>query len=137
MTVSSTPQSKTLVPAGERNLMELFPALTEFCSPRVIGEVNDVYVKITKVVGDDVPWHTHDHEDEMFYMVKGSLDMELHGKPAITLAENEFFIVPHGIEHRVSCQKECWILLIEPKATKHTGDVQANITKSVEEQIGQ
>ena len=133
---SRTSQSGKSNPVGERNLVKLFPSLKEFCSPKVIGEVNDVYVKITKVVGNDVPWHTHDHEDEMFYMVKGSLQMELSGMPDFTLAEGEFFIVPQGIEHRVSCERECWILLIESKATKHTGDVESKITRSIDEQIG-
>ena len=121
----------------ERNLLKLFPQIQGYYSPRVIGEVNDVYVKITRVLGDDVPWHTHDFEDEMFYMVKGSLQMELKGKPGFTLNEGEYFIVPHGVEHRVSSENECWILLIEPKATKHTGSVNSKITKNIEEQLGQ
>ena len=120
--------------ASERNLIKLFPALQEYCSPKVIGEVNDTYIKITKVIGNDVPWHTHDNEDEMFYMVKGSLQMELKDEPGFTLAEGEYFIVPKGIEHRVSSERECWILLIEPKVTKHTGNVSAKITKSIQEQ---
>lgn len=120
---------------SDRNLRRLFPELQEYCSPRVIGAVNDVFVKITKVIGDDVPWHIHDHEDEMFYMVKGSLSMQIKDKPAFTLAEGEYFIVPHGIEHRVSAERECWILLIEPKATMHTGSVDSKITKSIEEQM--
>ena len=128
-------QSNEDMSARERNLVKLFPTLQEYCSPKVIGEVNDVYVKITKVVGNDVPWHTHDREDEMFYMVKGSLQMELKGKPGFTLAEGEYFIVPQGIEHRVSSEQECWILLVEPKATKHTGEVESAITKTIDEQI--
>jgi len=121
----------------ERNLARLFPALREYCSPRVIGEVNDVYIKITKMIGDDVPWHRHDHEDEMFYMVKGSLQMQIRNRPAFTLAEGEYFIVPRGTEHRVCSEEECWILLVEPKVTKHTGDVVSKITKSIDEQIGE
>jgi quercetin dioxygenase-like cupin family protein len=134
--VSKASELRKGIAAGERNLVKLFPALEEYCSPKVIGEVNDVYVKITKVVGNDVPWHTHDHEDEMFYMVKGSLYMELRNRPGFTLAEGELFIVPQGIEHRVSCEEECWILLIEPKITKHTGNVESTITRSIGEQTG-
>lgn len=126
---------KGMIEAGERNLKRLFPGLQEFCSPKVIGEVNDVFIKITKVIGDDVPWHVHDGEDEMFYIVWGSLQMELKGRPGFTLAEGEFFIVPQGTEHRVSAERECWILLVEPKATKHTGDVKAAITKTIDEQM--
>ena len=62
--------------------------------------------------------------------------MALRGRPEFTLAEGEYFIVPRGTEHRVHCDAECWILLIEPKVTKHTGDVQAKITKSIADQIG-
>ncbi len=133
--MSKTSHSKKGISARERNLVKLFPTLQEYYSPKVIGEVNDMYVKITKVVGNDVPWHTHDCEDEMFYMVKGSLQMELKGKQAFTLAEGEYFIVPQGIEHRISSGRECWILLVEPKTTKHTGDVESTITRSIDEQI--
>ncbi len=118
----------------ERNLAKLFPQLQEYFSPRIIGEVNDVFIKITKVKGDAVPWHIHDHEDEMFYMVKGSLVMELKDQESFELHEGEFFIVTKGWEHRVHSRDECWILLIENKATKHTGDVKSSITKSIEEQ---
>jgi len=134
--VGETPKWKHAAAGGERDLKKLFPQLQEYCSPRVIGEVNDVFVKITKVIGDDVPWHTHNGEDEMFYMVKGSMQMQLRDKPAFTLAEGEYFIVPRGTEHRVSAERECWMLLIEPKATKHTGDVASKITKTIEEQMG-
>ena len=134
--MSMTSQSKKEIPGSERNLVRLFSGLSGYFSPKVIGEVNDVYVKITRVLGDDVPWHTHDHEDEMFYMVKGSLQMQLKGQPEFTLAEGEYFIVPQGVEHRCYSEKECWILLIEPKVTKHTGDVESKITKSVNEQLG-
>jgi mannose-6-phosphate isomerase-like protein (cupin superfamily) len=118
----------------ERNLTRLFPQLQEYFSPKIVGEVNDVFIKITKVKGDAVPWHIHDNEDEMFYMVKGSLVMELKDQESFELKEGEFFIVKKGLEHRVHSREECWILLIENKATKHTGDVKSGITKSVEEQ---
>lgn len=118
----------------ERNLAKLFPQLQEYFSPKIVGEVNNVFIKITKVKGDAVPWHIHDHEDEMFYMVKGSLVMELKGQESFELKEGEYFIVEKGREHRVHSRDECWILLIENKATKHTGDVKSGITKSIEEQ---
>ena len=119
----------------ERNLKKLFPRIKGYFSPKIIGEVNDVYVKITKVKGQDVPWHTHDHEDEMFYMVKGSLVMELENHKSFVLKEGEYFIVNKGIQHRVYSKQECWILLIENKHTKHTGNVQSHITKSIQEQF--
>jgi len=119
----------------EKNLTKLFSGINEYYSPRVIGEVNDVYVKITKVKGHDVPWHTHDNEDELFYMVRGSLTMEIQNEGSFDLNEGEYFIVNKGIEHRVYSEEECWIMLIEPKATKHTGSVQSDITRSIDEQL--
>jgi len=119
----------------ERSLEKLFSQIEGYFSPRVIGEVNDVYIKLTITKGNDVPWHAHDNEDEMFYIVKGSLVMETEGEPSFTLSEGEFFIVKKGVRHRVYSENECRIMLIENKATKHTGDVQSSITKSVEEQL--
>jgi quercetin dioxygenase-like cupin family protein len=116
------------------NLLEQFETVTEYFSPRIIGEVNDVYVKIAKVKGDDVPWHTHDGEDEMFYIVRGSLTMELEGGRSFQLDEGELYVVERGIEHRVHTDEECWLVLIEDKSTKHTGGVRSHITKSIEEQ---
>ena len=119
----------------ERNLKKLFPRIKGYFSPKIIGEVNDVYVKITKVKGQDVPWHTHDNEDEMFYMVKGSLVMELENRKSFVLKEGEYFIVNKGIQHRVYSKQECWIMLIESKSNQHTGNVQSDITKSIQEQF--
>ena len=119
----------------EKNLEKLFLEMDEYFSPKIIGEVNDVYVKITKVKGNDVPWHAHDNEDEMFYMVKGSLVMELENEKSFSLNEGEYFIVGRGVRHRVYSDQECWIMLIEQKTTRHTGNVQSNITKSIEEQL--
>ena len=116
------------------NLLEQFETVTGYFSPKIIGEVNDVYVKIAKVKGDDVPWHTHEGEDELFYIVKGRLTMEIEGGRSFHLGEGELYIVERGIEHRVRADEECWLVLIESKSTKHTGDVQSHITKSIEEQ---
>jgi quercetin dioxygenase-like cupin family protein len=120
---------------GANNLRKMFPLIEGYHSPRVIGEVNDVFVKITKVKGDDVPWHTHANEDELFYMVKGCLEMEIDEHDPFTLQEGELFIVKKGLQHRVSSEDECWILLIEHKSTEHTGGVQSSITKSIDEQL--
>jgi quercetin dioxygenase-like cupin family protein len=119
----------------EKNLNKLFSEIEDYFSPRVIGEVNDVFVKVTKTRGDDVPWHTHDNEDEMFYIFKGSLVMQVRGEDDFRLSEGEFYIVKKGVEHRVYSEDECWIMLIEPKVTKHTGDVKSGITRSIEEQM--
>ncbi len=119
----------------KQNLLQLFASVENYFSPKIVGEVNDAFIKIAKVKGSDVPWHTHDNEDEMFFVFKGKLVLEQKGSTDIYLEEGEFFIVKKGIEHRVHSDDECWLLLIENKTTKHTGDVQSRITKTVDEQF--
>lgn len=128
----TTPESAT---HGKKSLQQCFHDLHGLFSPKIIGEVNDVYVKVTKVKGDDVPWHTHDHEDELFYIFRGSLVMEIAGEKSFSLNAGELFIVKKGIKHRVYSSEECWIMLVENKATKHTGDVASSITKKIEDQL--
>lgn len=118
----------------KRNLNDLYSKVEDYFSPKIVGEVNDVFIKIAKIKGHEVPWHTHDNEDEMFYVVRGSLVMEIENENSFELGEEEFFIVKKGINHRVYSEDECWVMLIESKTTKHTGDVQSKITKSIEEQ---
>ena len=121
--------------AYERNIEKLFSTVSDYFSPKIIGEVNDVYIKIAKVKGDDVPWHIHDDQDEMFYVIKGSLVMQLKNEDDFTLNEGDFYIVKRGVEHRVHSVQECRLMLVENKETKHTGDVKSSITKSIGEQL--
>ena len=109
--------------------------LENYYSPKVIGEVNDVFVKVAKAKGDDIPWHSHKDEDELFYVIDGELLFEVEEQPAFTLKKGELFIVPRGVNHRVSAEEECTIMLIENKTTAHTGDVITDITKSVDDQF--
>ncbi len=118
------------------NLKEKFKEITNYFSPMVVGEVNDVYVKLAKVKGDKVPWHNHKNEDELFYVLEGSLLFEEEGKEPFTLAEGDLYIVKQGVNHRVSSDEECKLLLIENKTTAHTGDVKSEITKTIEQQLG-
>lgn len=118
----------------KHNLLDQFSTVHDYFSPKIIGEVNDVYVKIAKVKGQDVPWHTHDGEDELFFVVKGTLTIQVRDHSDIHLAEGDLFVVEKNLEHRVYSEEECWLMLIENKATKHTGDIQSPITKSIEEQ---
>ena len=120
--------------AAERNIEKLFSQVKNYFSPKIIGEVNDVFIKIARVKGDEIPWHIHDNEDEMFYVIKGSLVMQIKGEDDFILNEGDFYIVKRGVEHRVHCDRECRLMLVENKETKHTGDVKSLITKSVEEQ---
>ena len=118
------------------NVREQLNDIEDFFSPKIIGEVNDVYVKVAKIKGDDCPWHNHRDEDELFYILEGSLRFEIENEESFTMNKGDLYIVKKGINHRVSASQECSILLIENKTTAHTGDVQAVITKSLEQQLG-
>lgn len=117
------------------NLKHKFNDISTYFSPKVIGEVNDVYVKLAKIKGEEVPWHNHANEDELFYIVEGNLLFEVEGEPAFTMKEGDMFIVKKGVNHRVSSEEECKIMLIENKTTQHTGDILTDITRSIEEQM--
>ncbi|MGB9181837.1 MAG: cupin domain-containing protein [Pyrinomonadaceae bacterium] len=103
------------------NIEEKFKLFQEQWSPKIIGEVNDTYVKAVKFKGDFV-WHHHDNEDEMFLVVKGRMTMKLRDGDVI-LEEGEFFIVPRGVEHCPVAEEEAHVLLLEPKSTLNTGNV--------------
>jgi mannose-6-phosphate isomerase-like protein (cupin superfamily) len=110
-------------------------SLTELWSPRIIGEVDDAYVKVAKVRGS-LAWHSHENEDELFLVLKGSLKLEMEDG-VLELGEGEMYIVPRGVRHNPVAEKECHLLLIERKSTLHTGDVVTEKTKWVEEQLKQ
>ena len=115
-------------------LRKLAADLSEYWSPRVVGEVDDSYVKVAKVKGS-LAWHSHDREDELFLVLKGRLRIEMeHG--TVELREGEMFIVPKGVRHNPIAEEECHILLFERKSTAHTGDVITEKTRTIEEQLG-
>jgi quercetin dioxygenase-like cupin family protein len=116
------------------NLKEKFSNIDHYFSPRIIDEVNDQYVKVAKIKGQDLPWHNHENEDELFYIVEGELLMEIENKQPFTMKKGDLYVVKKGINHRVSSAEECLIMLIESKTTAHTGKVKSEITKSIEEQ---
>jgi mannose-6-phosphate isomerase-like protein (cupin superfamily) len=103
------------------NLLQKFSLFTEKWNPKIVGELNGQHIKLVKSEGAFV-WHKHDDEDEMFFIVKGVLNMEFRDK-TIVLQEGEFLIVPKGVEHRAVANEEVWILLFEPVATLNTGDI--------------
>lgn len=117
------------------NILEKFKSIDEYFSPKIVGEVNDVYVKIAKIKGNEIPWHNHKNEDELFYVMEGNLLFEIENDEAFTMTAGDMFIVTKGINHRVSSKEECKIVLVENKTTAHTGDVKSAITKSIDEQI--
>ncbi len=117
------------------NLKDHLSNINKYFSPEIIGEVNDVYVKLAKIKGEDVPWHNHVNEDELFYIIEGMLLMEIEGEESFKMKVGDIYIVKRGINHRVSAKEECHIMLIENKATAHTGDVVSEITKPINEQL--
>ena len=123
-----------MIGTNKMNLMDSFQLLTDYFAPKIIGEINDVYVKIARIKGEGIPWHNHQDEDELFYIVEGSLLFEIEGQESFTMNEGDIFIVRKGINHRVSSTEECKIMLVEQKTTAHTGDVESAITKSIEQQ---
>lgn len=113
---------------------ESLPALW---SPRVVGQVNDQYIKVARVHGV-FPWHTHVHEDEMFLVLRGVLRIGRAPEDGgdIVLQAGEFFVVPRGVRHHTSADEETWIALIETVTTEHTGSEQTPMTRSITEQLG-
>lgn len=108
------------------NLNQKFGLFNELWTPKIVGELNEQYVKLVKTQGEFV-WHKHDHEDELFLVVKGSLTINLRDGE-IELSEGEFCIVPKGVEHKPFAEQEAHILMFEPKSTQHTGDVKSELT---------
>ena len=108
-------------------------SLTEFWSPRVIGEVDDAYVKVARVHGS-LAWHSHQDEDELFYILKGTLAIEMEDR-TVVLNEGETFVVPKGVRHNPVAEQECHIMLIERKSTLHTGSEVTGKTRSVADQL--
>lgn len=108
-------------------------ALTELWSPRIIGEVDDAYLKVAKVQGSLV-WHSHEAEDELFLVLKGHLRIELEAG-VVELDEGELFVVPKGVRHNPVAEQECHLLLIERKSTLHTGGIVTEKTRTLAEQL--
>ncbi len=109
-------------------------ALDEYWSPRVIGEVDDAYIKVAKVMGT-FGWHSHDEEDELFFILKGRLRLEMENG-AVELEEGEMLVVPRGTRHNPVATEECLLMLIERKSTRHTGNSITDKTRSIAEQLG-
>lgn len=117
------------------NIRKYLEDFNEYFSPKVIGEVNDVYIKIAKIKGEKVPWHNHPNEDELFLILDGELLFEIEDSNSFIMRKDDIYIVKQGINHRVSSKEECSILLVENKSTAHTGDVISDITKSISQQL--
>ena len=104
------------------NMVEKFGKIQDYWNPRVLGELNDFAVKAVKLKGEFV-WHHHDVEDELFLVMKGTLRMRFRDHEAV-VREGEFVIVPHGVEHMPVAEDEVHLILLEPKSTLNTGNIE-------------
>ena len=110
------------------NIMNKFSLFNEKWTPKIIGELNDQYVKVCKLK-DDFVWHSHENEDELFMVFKGTLLMEFRDGRIVKIKQGEILIVPKGVEHRPHTNGDIvFNLLFEPKTTLHTGDVENELT---------
>jgi len=115
------------------NLAEKFALFGEHWQPKIVGELNGQHVKLVKFQGPFV-WHHHAQEDEMFLVIKGRFLMELRDREVV-LEEGEFLVVPRGVEHRPVAEKEVWVLLFEPAATRNTGSAGGEMTVTLPERL--
>ena len=110
-----------------------FKLFDDYWSPKIIGELNDFYVKAVKLKGEFV-WHDHETEDEMFYVVKGRLPIKLRDGE-VTLEPGEFVVIPRKVEHRPVAEEEVEVLLLEPKTTVNTGAADSERRRDVLERL--
>lgn len=108
------------------NIEEKFGLFNDLWSPKIIGRLNGQDVKLVKVKGEFV-WHNHKDEDELFYILKGTLKIEFRDK-MVVLNPGEMLIIPKGVEHRPIAEEEVHLMLFEPSETKHTGEVRHDLT---------
>lgn len=113
-------------PIEKVNLVQTFGRFADQWSPKIVGEVNDTFIKLVKLQGEFV-WHQHEVEDELFLVIKGRLTIELRDGE-VRLDEGEFAVIPHGVEHLPIAEGEAWVVLIEPRSTLNTGDVRNSRT---------
>ena len=115
------------------NIEEKFSLFSDYLSPKRIENLNGQQIILAKLKGEFV-FHKHDHEDELFMVIKGQLILELKDK-TVVINPGEFYTVPRGVEHKPTAKEETHLLLFEPLETKHTGDVVADITVEEYEEI--
>ncbi|MBX2961574.1 MAG: cupin domain-containing protein [Cyclobacteriaceae bacterium] len=109
------------------NLHEKFSQFADHWNPRIVGELNGQQVKVTKLKGEFF-WHHHEHEDELFLIIRGKLKMAFRDK-VVEINEGEFIIVPRGVEHKPIAEEEVEVLLFEPASTLNTGNVENERTR--------
>ncbi len=112
------------------NLSHAFQQIPDHWHPRIAGAVNDSYVKLAKLKGEFV-WHLHETEDELFLVIQGTLTILLRDSKLV-IHPGEFVVIPHGVEHCPVAEEEVHVLLLEPKTTSNTGNVQNERTVEAE-----
>lgn len=115
------------------HLLEKFKLVSDYWNPKIVGELNDSFVKVVKLKGEFV-WHHHQQEDELFLVVKGSLLMRFRDRD-VRIEEGEFLVVPRGVEHLPIAQEEVHVVLFEPKSTLNTGNLKNERTVAQLERI--
>jgi mannose-6-phosphate isomerase-like protein (cupin superfamily) len=115
------------------NLEQKYSLFREFWSPKIVGELNDSYIKLAKLKGE-FDWHHHDQEDELFFIVKGELTIKFRDRE-VSVGAGELIVIPRGVDHLPVAVDEVWVMLIEPKGTLNTGNVITAKTKEVLERI--
>ena len=115
------------------NIGKKLSLFNDYFNPRIVAELNGQHVKLVKFQGEFI-WHKHEHEDEMFFVLKGQFKMEFRDK-TVEIKENEFLVVPRNIEHRPVAENEVAIMLFEPATTLNTGDTKGELTREILEKI--
>lgn len=115
------------------NLRRAVESVKDYWSPRVLGQVNDQYIKVAKVKGE-FTWHKHDDEGEMFLVLYGRLVLQFEDGE-VAVGAGDFYVVPKGKLHKPVAEEECGLALIETVTTLHTGDIETPLTKSIAEQL--
>jgi mannose-6-phosphate isomerase-like protein (cupin superfamily) len=115
------PDGDPMPPDGAVNLTEKFSLVDEHWSPKIVGRVNTLDVKVVRLLGDFV-WHTHEDTDEFFLVHRGRLTIRLESRDDVVLGPGEFFVVPRGTRHCPVASEECEVVLLEPVGTVNTGD---------------
>ena len=110
------------------NLKEKLSKFSDHWSPKVIAEMNDYQFKLVKIEGDFV-WHNHDDTDEVFIVIEGSMKIEFENE-TVELNEGEMFVVPKGVEHKPYAEKECKVMIVEPRGVVNTGNTEGELTAS-------
>lgn len=104
------------------NLAEKFALIPDLWHPRIVGELNDSHVKLARLKGEFV-WHHHENEDELFFVIKGTLTIRTE-QDDLVIGAGEFAVIPRMLSHCPVAEDEVWVMLIEPKSTLNTGNVQ-------------